>query len=321
LRFSNSKPHIIHVQYLPLLEQGLPFELWFLRAMKRLNIPLVYTVHNVLPHAVHPKSRALYQGLYQIPDALITHTDAARTRLVQEFAVPPERIWVIPHGYLFHDLPTITQQQAKARFGYSTQECVVLWQGVIKPYKGLELLLQAWKMIHDSGCAARLVIAGTGEAKYLDSLQRQAEDLGTLGSVTFDLRFIPVQELATLFQAADVAVYPHQEITQSGSLLTGIAAGKAIVVADLPAFRETLESDKNAVFFPVGDVAALAEALQRLINSKKLRDDLASSVRVLKENKFSWDYIAKQTRSCYERVLSKIIEVTIEGPLNECDIK
>ena len=85
---------------------------------------------------------------------------------------------------------------------------MVLWQGIISPYKGVDLLLSAWQQVEAQGGDCGLVIAGTGTPELLEQIREQVRCLG-LKCVQLDLRFISSRELVALYRAADVVVYPY----------------------------------------------------------------------------------------------------------------
>jgi glycosyltransferase involved in cell wall biosynthesis len=291
----------VHVQWTPLVRK-LPFEIWFLKAVKKQKIKLVYTVHNVLPHDTGKKFAATFQRLYGEMDALICHTDAAKSRLVREFSVDRKRAWVIPHGPLLHDAKTRSAQTSKAELCFPQDETLVLWQGIVRPYKGLDFLLAAWSKIDARSLKARLLIVGTGESGLLKAIKEQIARLDLQESVRVDFRFVPDEELPKYYQAADVMVYPYREVTTSGALMTALAYRKPIVATNLPAFREVLRDEETALLVEYGDVDALASALGQLIRDPKKRERLASEV-ASSGNFNSWGRIARETRQCYSSVL------------------
>ncbi len=304
VRFAVSKPDLIHVQYLSLLEKGFPFELWFLRYAKKLGIPFVYTVHNILPPETALRHMAAFRRAYNMADALICTSEGAKSSLVREFSVNPERIWIIPHGPLFHDVTRPSPEDARARMGFSKGQRIVLCQGILRPYKGVGFLLEAWPLVQMHNPKARLIIAGTGKERYLRGIEEKVQSLGISRSVRLDFRFVRAEELPVLYQAADILVYPYEEITTSGALLTGLSYGKPVVATSLPAFREALGSGEYALLIEYGDVEGLATALTRLIQDPveygRLQCGAASALRAQTD----WTKIGQETRRCYEGVLT-----------------
>jgi glycosyltransferase involved in cell wall biosynthesis len=300
LRFSFRRPDILHVQFLQMLEQGLPFEVWFCRFLQRRGVKLIYTVHNILPFHTGDRHRKRYERVYRLADALICHTSQTRNQLIEEFHIDRRRIWIVPHGPMFHDFERPGVAEARRALGFSSDDCVVAWQGFVAPYKGLEFLLDTWQLVQNARPDARLYIAGAGPARYLAELQEKVRALGIERTVRLDFRFVPARELPALIQAADIVVYPYREITQSGALLTGLTFGKPIVATDLPPFRETLERDQAGLLVPYADVPAFAAALICLVENPSERYRLAAKAAALA---VSWSDIARQTEDCYRAVL------------------
>ncbi|HEX3355008.1 MAG TPA: glycosyltransferase family 4 protein [Terriglobales bacterium] len=302
LRFLVKPPDIIHVQWIPLVAEGVPLEMWFLKLAKRRGSKLVYTVHNLLPHDSDPGLHKIFAEVYNLMDALICHTQETKDRLIEEFGLDGRNIWVIPHGPLFYDYRPLDKSEAKRQLGFSPEQCLVLYQGLVRPYKGIDFLLDAWAQVQSQQPNARLVIAGRGEQCHMDTVKAKVEAIAGQSSVRLDLRYITSLELPIYYQAADIAVYPHREITQSGALLTGIAFGKPIVATTLPGFREALEDYQGAVCVEYGDVNGFSQLLVRLIVDERERDRLANPT-ARQEAEMSWQVIARQTRGCYEDVL------------------
>jgi glycosyltransferase involved in cell wall biosynthesis len=305
--FGEKKPDVIHVQFTPLMERNLPFELWFLKAARARGTKLVYTVHNILPHEDSEQLRSSYCELYGIIDQLICHDAITKRRMVSEFCVDPDRVSVIPHGPLFAEAArtraTCNYEQARAMTGLPPGARVVLWQGIIRPYKGIPLLLRAWQAARQEGMDAVLAIVGTGEKSVLRELQQQVRLLGIASSVHLDLRFVSVAELGAYHEAADILVYPYSAITTSGALATGVGYEKAIIASALPAFQQMLEHEKNALMVPHDDVRGWANALLRLTSDDDLRTRLARQLTADYAAGPDWDGIASETLSVYRRPL------------------
>jgi glycosyltransferase involved in cell wall biosynthesis len=297
LRFIVSRPDIVHVQQLRLIQARLPLELWFLRFARMRGCRIVYTVHNLLPHDTGLKHRAPYSRLYHFVDALICHSPDVREKLKADFRIDPGKIRVIPHGPLF------APDDGCAPVVGEEREPVVLCQGFLRPYKGIEFLIDSWReLISRHNTAARLVIAGSGDADYIAHLQKLIRENGLESSVTFRAQFLSSQEVACLYRTACVVVYPYREITTSGALMTGIANAKAIITTDLQLFRDTLRDGHNALLVPYGDTGAFADALQRLIADPGLRRQLGTHLAEL-NNTISWTGIGISTRVCYASLL------------------
>ena len=296
------RPDVLHVQFLPLVPRGVPFEMWLLKLARALGVRIVYTVHNVLPHDSSPALRERYRHIYQFADALIAHDEHARKKLFDEFQIPPAKVSVIPHGPLFDEPPEAgSAARERARLGVAPEACIVVTQGIIRPYKGVPFLLDAWKKVAPKHPTAVLRIVGTGDDDVLDGIRQKVRDLGLEKSVLLDLRFLTVEEVRTCLDAADVLAYPYRDITTSGALLTGVNYGKAVVATALPAFQLLLEDNHNSLLVDYGNVDSLATALDRLISDRALRDRLGKTLSEAEFRSTGWREIAAATRECYQK--------------------
>jgi glycosyltransferase involved in cell wall biosynthesis len=298
VRFLISPPDIIHVQYLPMVFARLPFDLWFVQICRKRGVEIILTVHDLVPHDTGQKHKQTCIDLYQMVDGIICHSDNVRKSLGAEFSVPEEKITVIPHGPFFYDLPSTTADQTLRSFDLEPEKLLVLWQGIIFPYKGVDLLLNAWQQVEANNDNARLLIAGTGAPEFIEQIHDQIGRLG-LKHVALHLRFVSTEELVALYRAADVVVYPYRAITTSGALATGLALGKTIVASNLPVFRELLTDRENALLVDPQNTAALAAALTELSRDSALRQQLAANVQAMDFGDRSWLSIAKKTKDFY----------------------
>jgi glycosyltransferase involved in cell wall biosynthesis len=256
-----------------------------------------------LPHDTAEAYKQIFHDLYQMVDGIICHSDHIKKRLRDEFDVDGKSVAVIPHGPFFYDLPATKDAEIVREFGVEPGQVVVLWQGIIFPYKGVDLLLEAWKKVESISDTACLVIAGTGAPELLEQIRGQAGRLG-LKDVKLHSRFISTEELVAMYRVADVVVYPYRAITTSGALATGLALGKTILASDLPVFRELLTNTENALLVNPEDADALASALLTLIHDAALRERLAAKVRAMNFGDESWLSIAKKTVNAYASVLA-----------------
>lgn len=303
VRLVFSRPEILHVQFLPMVKYGIPLETWFLRIVRASGIKVVYTVHNVLPQDTGETHKQRYKRIYQLADRLICHDQCAKDRLVNEFRIDPEKIAVIPHGPLLNSSAPENSASARKKLGVGADQCLVLWQGILRPYKGVSFLLDAWKGVQAEGSRARLAIVGNGDAGIVQEIKDQVATLGLESTVSLDCRFVSVAELADYYSAADVIVYPYREITTSGALMTGIGYGKAIVATRQPAFRQLLSDGENCLMVDYGDVEELRTRLSQVIGDPRLRVRLGAAAGRSYASGPQWPKIATQTELCYREAM------------------
>jgi glycosyltransferase involved in cell wall biosynthesis len=302
-RFWMARPDILHVQFLPMLTWRLPFDFWFVLWCRKRGIKVVLTVHDLLPHDTGQEYKEKFLRLYQSVDRIICHSGHVKDRLAGEFSVENDRVSVIPHGPFFYDLMPAMANNTLSHEKINPRPVRFLWQGIIHPYKGVDLLLEEWRKVESPSGENELIIAGTGSADLLRQIREQVQSL-KLRNVVLKLEFISAEELIELYREADVVVYPYRAITTSGSLATGLALGKTIVASDLPVFRELLTDRLNALLVNVDDPDALANALSELARNPALREGLALQVRAMNFGEQCWTEIARTTVETYRRVLA-----------------
>jgi glycosyltransferase involved in cell wall biosynthesis len=238
--------------------------------------PLVQTVHD--PHGAVGLARA---------DAVIVHTAYARVQLGNAHipGLAPERVHVIHHGPLELGPPGALPPELAAPRGP-----VVLCFGLIRPYKGIETLLAAWRQVQ----RGELWIVG-----------RPMYDLSVPPGVGYVPRYVTAAEQSALFGAADIVVLPYltsERFGFSGVLATAMAAGKATIVSELGGFFEPIAAGAVRPVAP-GDAVRLAEILQELIDHPQERLHLGMAASVAAQSLYSWDSAAAQTLAVYEQVL------------------
>ena len=106
------------------------------------------TAHDILPREPRPGQRAAQRRLYERFDAIVVHSAHGRPRLIEELGVEPTRVHVIPHGVL--RAPGRQRAGARGARGAAAAELgregpVVLMFGLLRPYKGIDVLLEAWR--------------------------------------------------------------------------------------------------------------------------------------------------------------------------------
>jgi glycosyltransferase involved in cell wall biosynthesis len=249
--------------------------------------PLVLTAHDVLPREPHPGQLAAQRRLYGRFDAIVVHSAHGRARLTGELGIDPARVHVIPHGAFAHLADGPSQPPP-----FQTERPVVLCFGLMRPYKGIDLLLEAWRGIE----GAELWIAGMPRMDVAELIASAPPN------VRFVPRFIGDAELPAYFQRADLVVLPYREIDQSGVLFTALAFGVPLLLSDVGGFPEVAATGA-ARTFPAGDAPALSAALRELLSDPAALSAMAERARAAAAGPYSWAEIAQRTLELYETLL------------------
>ena len=251
--------------------------------------PLVLTAHDIRSREPRPGQRTAERSVFRHFDAVVVHSQRGRERLVDELGVDEARVHVILHGAFVH---LAEGEEVAPRF--QTEMPVVLFFGLLRPYKGIDLLLEAWRGIE----GAELWIVG-----------KPRMDLSTLtaaapANVRFDARFVTDAELRGYFRRADLVVLPYREADQSGVLFTALAFAKPLLVSDVGGLAE-LAASGAARAVPTGDVQALRGALEELLADPAQLRAIAARGGAAARERYAWEDIGRRTLALYATLLGE----------------
>jgi len=256
--------------------------------------PVVLTAHDLLPREPRPGQATAQRRLYERVDALVVHSDYGRRQLIDGLGLQADRIHVIHHGAFAH-LSAHADELSLPDELRRVEEPVVLFFGLLRPYKGLDVLLDAWRDITD----AELWIVGHARMP-VEPFREQAP-----GNVRFVTRFIRDGELPAFFRRADVVALPYtrtERFDQSGVLATALAFGTPSVLSDIGGFSE-IAATGAAELVPAGDAAALHAALRGLLDDPARRERMGEAARVAGAGPYSWDEAARKTLALYRSLI------------------
>jgi glycosyltransferase involved in cell wall biosynthesis len=233
---------------------------------------------------------ALQRRLAHQMDAVVVHTREGVAYLEQELGLPPGRAHHIPHGALDY-LTRLPSERPLPPELAAVEAPVVLMFGIVRPYKGLEVLLEAFREL----AGAELWVVGRADMP-MGPFHEQAR--AAAGRVRFVTRHVDDDELPALFRRADVVALPYRSIDQSGVLQAALAFGKPVVMSAVGGFPEVAEHGAG-VLVPPGDPAALTAALAELLEDERRREDLAAAARAAAAGPYSWEEIGRRTLALY----------------------
>jgi glycosyltransferase involved in cell wall biosynthesis len=297
-RIAARRPDIVHVQWA--VQPTLDLAIW--QALRRLGVPLVYTVHNLVPHNARRDDAARYARLYQAADALIVHSERSAASLREEWGVPAERIAVVPHGPLLDTWSPVERAAARRRLGLPADAKLVLFAGLIERYKGLGDLIDAFAILAARQPAAHLVVAGKPNEPF-ESYRRQIQQHGLTRCSTLDLRFLPESDLAAYLGAADVVVLPYRAVTSSGVLMAARRFRCAVVVTDVGDLSDLIVDGESGLLVPPGDTEGLARAVERLVCDPALAARLGEAGQRIAFGEHGYEEVARRTLAVYRRAL------------------
>jgi len=259
--------------------------------------PRVMTAHHV-----PSEGRALRNTvrLLESMDRAIVHTDSSLERLVRA-GLDPARVAVVAHGafdYLTQVEPAPLPEPLAET---PADRPVVLFFGLIRPYKGLDLLIEAMESVP----RAELWVVGNPRLPQadLDALRSRAEALP--GGSRWVTRFIDEAEIRPVMERADLMVLPYREADQSGVLYAGLAFGMPMVVTDVGGPGEVARQSGAALAVEPDDPAALGAAIGSLVTDPEARVDLGSRALEAARTLYAWETVADATLAVYEDAIEE----------------
>ena len=288
-------PDILHFQWLPLPAVDRRLLAGFGRIC-----PMVLTVHDTNPFNGDPSAAFQARGFARclsLFDHLIVHTRQGRDRLVA-LGLPATRISMLPHGLI----QNVTDANAPSAAG---SEITFLLFGKLKPYKGLDVLVQAFARLPSHLRAqARLRIVGKAYMS-IAPIEALASALGVADRLHIEQRHVADDAVNALFGTDTVAVFPYREIEASGVLSFALANGRPVIASALGGFADMIQDGVHGLLVPAGDAEALATAMGRMVTDRAFASRCASQARLLAEAVPDWDDIALQTISVYSAAQSQ----------------
>lgn len=257
--------------------------------------PWVFTVHNVLPHEDKEQNKAIYQNIYQRVQGLIFHTHYSQCEFQKIFPAIQKKQAKIPHG------ASNFSKNDKPSFDIKTDPKQLLFFGNIRPYKGLDILLQAFAIIQNEFPDCRLRIAGQPMQPF-EPFEEIIQLLNIEDGIDLQLGYIPEKDITNLIAEAGVIALPYRSIDQSGVLLLAMSSGKAVVASCVGGLPEVIIHEKTGLLVPPNDPQALANALLRLLRDPEWANEMGQAARLDVKSRFSWDVIAKMTLDFYSEL-------------------
>ncbi|NOZ22679.1 MAG: glycosyltransferase [Planctomycetes bacterium] len=259
---------------------------------------LIHTNQCLLGVYARPKQAKLLRWVLPRVDALVSVSENVRQDYLQH--APASREMRVIYNAV--DLPRfqvkLSVREARSRLGLSPNDFVVGCVGNLRPEKGQDMLLRAFRKVLDGAPDAHLVLVGGGEC--FEKWQRLADELELGGRAHFlgirhdvpqIMRVLDVYCLCSLCEGMPV------------SILEAMAAGKTIVATDVPGTNEAVENGKNGILVPPHDSDALSAALLHLYEHPRIARSLALAGRRKAEEEYSLKRIVNEYAKLYRELV------------------
>jgi len=285
----NFSPEVLHIQEVHPLLVG-----WTLLSFRR-RIPVVLTVHDPVHHSgglhKHSWQWKIVTWFRRQASRVIVHGPRMKAELEDLDGRIAERVDIVPHGILGRE--DIDDDISGCEPG------TFLFFGRILAYKGLRYLLDAGDVLHSRGHAFRLLVAGTGS-----DLELHRKRIATAPWVELIDRYISPAEVPDLFRRAMTVVLPYTDATQSGVSAMAFACSRPVIATDVGDVPDVVIDGTTGLIVPPRDGNALADAMEKLLVDRRLRDSLAAGATRFATEKLCWSHIADVTGNSYLRAVN-----------------
>lgn len=230
------------------------------------NIRIHLIVHNVMPHEKIIGAAWMARTVMNLAHAVIVHSSAEYDLATKLLGISGK---VRKSFHPVYDFFNMTGSEEQIRRKLKLENHVFLFFGFIRPYKGIDCLVDAFELLQNKRNDVSLLIVG--KIMYKKKLAHGTEHDNIIRRINANEKiihideYVPNEDVGSYFSIADALVTPYHEASQSGPLQIAQALGKPVIASDLPAFRESLEQDVSGRLFKPGDPEALAETMDNFL--------------------------------------------------------
>ncbi len=274
-----------------------------------LGIKICWTMHNSIPHnctdivfAEHFIKRWLSRV-----DMVVVHCRDSMNLLVNKYTYNENKILFVPHGaYKINSINQSKKNELVHKYGIHTGDIVFLYFGVISEYKNIPLLLETFSGLQDTN--RKLILAGKIDGSIESQMQYKIRlQCSQLTNVILDERFIPEEEISTIFSLCDIVILPYDKTSMqnSGAMIQAFSNGKPVII---PEFGYVLDiKEKDFVFSydynsPESEKRELMIQINNAVNRKDKLKSLGILAKEFADTELNWNLIGKKIVQAYKNI-------------------
>ncbi|MCD5315458.1 glycosyltransferase family 4 protein [Kineosporia babensis] len=229
---------------------------------------IVAIAHNVVPHETHPGGEMLIRQMLRSVDGIVVHS-AEQARLAHELGLDRRPVVTVPLApHLPGGLPDPAGRHLAATRPIREEgdPLRVLTLGMVREYKGYDLLLEAAKGVPE----VTVTVAGEQWGQAGERVRELAADPALAGRVNVRAGYIAGIDIPALLAEHDVLALPYRHATASQNVLLGHAHGLPVLATSVGTFGDDVKDGVDGLLVPPADVPALVTALKRLTATGEL---------------------------------------------------
>lgn len=217
---------------------------------------IIWTMHNLIPHDQRDQAAAklVRNGLFTLADIVHLHSLPALSAAMEQHTLPLDKVRIIPHGNYDGVYAAIPRKNARSALLLDDEQTVALLPGQIRAYKKPAALLDAFLDV--AGRNDRLILAGH-RASDVDNLAIPDDP-----RIITKFGFMPDEDIALVYAAADFVVLPYAESLTSGSAILAHSLGRGVLGSDTAGLRDAVLVPSTGTLFDHSEPSALADALR-----------------------------------------------------------
>jgi glycosyltransferase involved in cell wall biosynthesis len=284
-KVKNLKPDLIITKYwMTFFAPSLGFVLGF-QSKKTIRIAIL---DNVIPHEKRFFDNVFNRYFLKRNDGFVVMSEKVQKDLLHY--LPHAKNMLIPHPIYNQFGQKITKIEALSKLGIEAQvdKKILLFFGIIRDYKGLDLLLRSMNYLDDSYF---LIIAGEVYGSF-DKYEQIIKDLGLENRIALYNQYIDDSEVKNYFSAADVCILPYKSATQSGITNISYHFEIPIIATNVGGLAETIVHEKTGLIVNEVSERAISDAIQRFFQNYDI-SIFSNEIRVMNEEN-NWENFASR---------------------------
>lgn len=247
---------------------------------------IIGLIHNAIPHEKRFFDSLFAKFFFNKCDGFIVLSEPVKDDLLK--LVPSARILLSPHPIYDQYNTDIDSNEAKAKLGLIPDKKTLLFFGLIREYKGLDILIEAMAHLDDS---YQLIIAGESYEDF-DKYQTLIDNSPFGKNIKVFQQYIPDDMVSVLFSACDVLALPYRSATQSGVVAVAYQLEKPMIATNVGALGETIRSYNTGLVIDEVSPEAFAKGIQDYFRDTKMQTEYIRNIRTEKK-RLSWSVFAE----------------------------
>lgn len=261
------------------------------------NCKIISILDNVIPHEPHFFDRLFTKWFLKPNYGFVVLCDAVRNDLLSFDREKP--VLVTPHPLYSHFGAKISKEQACRQLGIKPNKRNILFFGLIREYKGLDLLIEAFNLLDDS---YQLIIAGEPYGSF-DKYEALIDSSPYRDNISVTTNYIKDSCVSPYFSASDVCVLPYRSATQSGISSICFNFNLPMITTDVGGLKETIGDKGTGMIIKDCRKETIADAIKSYFDNRSLREEYVKNIERVKDE-LSWKTFCNRLVEFYKKDLS-----------------